>query len=164
MTGIPPPGAPSPAPGCGAGRRADRRGGPLSRLTALAPPLGVAALAAVGCGVVLWADPTAPGNPLPTCPTKAWLGLVCPGCGALRMTYSLLHGDLLAAAHYNAVALAALPLLAWTWVAWLRARLDRRPRRSWQHHRWAPMAVLGVLLVWWVIRNIPVSPFLALRV
>ncbi|MCP2260868.1 Protein of unknown function (DUF2752) [Streptoalloteichus tenebrarius] len=164
MTGNPASGAPSPTTGCGADRRAGGRGGPLSRLTALAPPLGVAALAAVGCGVVLWADPTAPGNPLPTCPTKAWLGLVCPGCGALRMTYSLLHGDLLAAAHYNAVALVALPLLVWTWVGWTRGRLAGRPVRSWQHHRRAPMAVLAVLVVWWVVRNIPVDPFLALRV
>jgi hypothetical protein len=132
--------------------------------TALLPPLAAAAAAAAGCAVVLLADPTTPGGVLPVCPTKALLGLNCPGCGALRMTYNLLHGDLAAAVHYNAVALAALPLLVWAWGAWTLGRWRGRRLPSWQHHRWAPVAALVVTLVWWVLRNIPVAPFTALRV
>ncbi|MGF2945529.1 DUF2752 domain-containing protein [Mycobacterium sp. Lab-001] len=34
---------------------------------------------------------------LPVSPTKALLGVDCPGCGSPRMVYFLLHGDLRAA-------------------------------------------------------------------
>jgi hypothetical protein len=80
------------------------------------------------------------------------------------MIYSLLHGNLGAALHYNAVALATLPLLAWAWLAWTRGRWRGRRMLSWQHWRWAPHAVLLVAVVWLVVRNIPVEPFTSLRV
>ncbi|BBX75130.1 hypothetical protein MSHI_30360 [Mycobacterium shinjukuense] len=61
-------------------------------------PLVVAAAATLMCAAIWVADPTTPNGPLPTCPTKALLGIDCPGCGSLRMLHSLMHGDLLAAA------------------------------------------------------------------
>lgn len=76
------------------------------------------------------------------------------------MVYSLLHGDLVAAVQFNAVALVALPLLGWAWVAWVLGR--RRP--AFTHYRWAPAVTLAVMLLWFVVRNIPVEPFTALRV
>jgi len=79
----------------------------------LAAPLAVAATAAGGCAVVWMANPTVPGAILPVCPTKALLGIDCPGCGSLRMIYSLLHFDLASAVHYNALGLVAVLLLLW---------------------------------------------------
>lgn len=149
--------------------RADvRTGVPVTgwrhRLSALAPPLGVVGAAAAGCAVIALADPTTPGGLLPTCPTKALFGIVCPGCGALRMIYSVLHGDLPAALHYNAVSLAVLVLFAWSMTAWTIGRLRNRRVRSWLHWRWAPIAAGVVFGVWTVARNLPFAPFLALRV
>ena len=46
------------------------------------------------------------------CPLRAWFGIDCPLCGGLRMTGSLLHGDLSAAVHYNVVAFAFLLLFS----------------------------------------------------
>jgi len=71
-------------------------------LRALGPPLAVAAgavaVSAVAVSaVVLAGDPTTPGGPLPVCPSKALFGIVCPGCGGMRMLYSALHGDIGAA-------------------------------------------------------------------
>jgi hypothetical protein len=140
-----------------------------ARLTAPAPlrlgaPLGVAAAAAVACAVVWWADPTTPGGPIPVCPTKALFGIDCPGCGSLRMVYSLLHGNLLAAVRFNAVALVALVLLVLTYAAWVYGRLAGRRIWSWQRHRWAAPVTLVVVTAWWVVRNLPFGPFPALRV
>lgn len=120
--------------------------------------------AGLGCAAVLLGDPTTPGGPLPVCPTKLLLGITCPGCGSLRMIYSLLHGDLPAALHYNAVSLLVTPLLVVAWVTWTRSRWRGRPVRSWQHWRWAPSVALAVTAVWFVVRNIPVEPFSQLRV
>ncbi|WP_116050945.1 DUF2752 domain-containing protein [Amycolatopsis palatopharyngis] len=135
-----------------------------SRLNALAPPLGVVGVAAAGCAVVALADPTTPGGVLPTCPTKTLFGIICPGCGALRMIYSVLHGDLPAALHYNAVSLAVLVLFAWSMIAWTAGRLRGRWVPSWLHWRWAPIATGVVIAVWTVVRNLPFEPFVALRV
>ncbi|CNV92167.1 Protein of uncharacterised function (DUF2752) [Mycobacterium tuberculosis] len=41
----------------------------------------------------------------------------CPGCGSLRIQCSLIHADLLAAAHYNVVGLAAAVLSVWAYLA-----------------------------------------------
>jgi hypothetical protein len=125
----------------------------------LGAPLVVAASATLAC-VAIWAgDPTTPGGPLPICPTKALLGIDCPGCGSLRMLYSLMHGNVLAAARFNALALAALVLLVWAYLAWTYGRVTGRRIRSWQHWRWAPMVTLCLVSTWFVVRNIPFAPF-----
>ena len=73
----------------------------------------VAVSAVCVCSAVWVGDPTTPGGPLPLCPTKLLLGIDCPGCGGLRMLYCLMHGNLLAAARFNALGLVALVLLVW---------------------------------------------------
>ncbi|WP_210419683.1 DUF2752 domain-containing protein [Mycolicibacterium sp. ELW1] len=134
------------------------------RLARLAPPLVVGALAAGACAAVWIGDPTTPGGFLPVCPTKALLGVDCPGCGTLRMIYSLLHGDLLAAIRFNALALVALGFLAVAYGTWTSGRVTGRQLAGWQHHRWAPFITLGLVSVWFVVRNLPFAPFTALRV
>lgn len=135
-----------------------------AKLVAIAPPAAVAVLAGAGCVAVLLGDPTTPGGPLPTCPTKALFGIDCPGCGGMRMLYSLLHGDLPAALHYNAVSLLLLPLFVWAWVAWTRGRWLGRRQTHWVHWRWTPLTAAVVLIGWFVVRNLPFAPFTSLYV
>ncbi|MGE4365359.1 MULTISPECIES: DUF2752 domain-containing protein [Mycolicibacterium] len=130
----------------------------------LGGPLLVGALAAGACAVVWVADPTTPGGLLPQCPTKALLGVDCPGCGALRMIYSLLHGDVLAAIRFNALAVVALGFLVVAFAAWTYGRIVDRRMVSWQHHKWAAPVTLAVVVVWFVLRILPFAPFTALRV
>ncbi len=146
--------------------RTDRVVGAVERLgrSPVAGPLAVVTVAAAAGAVIWLGDPTTPGGHLPTCPTKSLLGIVCPGCGSMRMVYSLMHGDLGAAAHYNAVGLVALVLLAWSFTAWCVRLWTGRRWRTWQHFRYSSILVLIVAVAWFVIRNIPVAPFTALRV
>jgi hypothetical protein len=130
----------------------------------LGTPLIVAASATAACMAIWAGDPTTPGGPLPVCPTKALLGIDCPGCGSLRMLYSLMHGNLMAAAKFNALGLAAAGLLVWTYLVWTYGRLAGRRIRSWQHSRWAPLVTLSLVTVWFVVRNIPFAPFTGLHV
>jgi Protein of unknown function (DUF2752) len=134
------------------------------RVRAMVAPAVVAAAACVGCAVVAWANPTDPENVLPRCPTKLLFGIDCPGCGSMRMVYSLMHGDVGAAVHYNAVALVVLPLLALALATWAIGRWRGREVRSWQHWRWTPAVTLVVFTVWFVIRNLPFEPFRSLKV
>jgi len=124
----------------------------------------VAAATTLVCAATWVSDPTTPGGPVPVCPTKALLGIDCPGCGSARMLYSLMHGNVMAAARFNALALVALVLLVWAYVAWTYGRLTGRRVRGWQHHRWAAMGTLVLVAAWFVVRNIPFAPFDALHV
>jgi Protein of unknown function (DUF2752) len=141
-----------------------RQGSVRPSLGSLGAPLLVVASATVVCAAIWVGDPTTPHGPLPVCPTKALLGIDCPGCGSLRMLYSLMHGNLLAAARFNALGLVALAFLAWAYLAWTYGRLTGRQIRSWQHQRWAATVTLALTVAWFVVRNIPFPPFTGLFV
>lgn len=135
--------------------------------TGLAPlgaPLGVAVAAGLTCGAVWLGDPLSAGGPLPVCPTKALLGIDCPGCGSLRMIYCLLHGDVSSAIHYNALGFVAMLLLLWAFGAWTYGRIVGRRILGWQHHRWSAVVALVLVVAWFVVRNLPIAPFTALYV
>lgn len=132
--------------------------------TRLGAPLLVAVIATLLCAAVWVGDPTTPNGILPPCPIKALLGIDCPGCGSLRMLYSLLHGDLWAAFRFNALGVVALVLVVWAYLAWTYGRVVGRRIESWQHSRWAALVALVLWSLWLVVRNLPIAPFTALYV
>lgn len=120
---------------------------------AVTGPVGVAAAAACAAVAVYLVDPAKPGSWLPRCPFNWLTGLDCPACGSTRMVHALLHGDLAAAWHFNAVMLVAgLPLLAWLWFRWFRA--DRDGVATPPVSPLLGRSVLVVGLVWAVARNL----------
>ncbi|MFD3809664.1 DUF2752 domain-containing protein [Rhodococcus sp. NPDC058639] len=134
----------------------------LARLTA---PALVAAGAVCACAAVVWADPTTPGGVIPPCPTYTIFGIYCPGCGISRMLYSLVHLDIPAALHYNALGVVAVAGLLAAFAVWTVGRIrGTAPGPRWSRFRWAPHLALGVIALWFVVRNIPVAPFTALRI
>lgn len=116
------------------------------------------------CVFVAAADPTTPGGISPPCPTKALFGIVCPGCGSARMLYSLVHGDLRSALTFNAVGVAMLVLLVWSYIAWSTRRITGRSVPRWETLRWAPLAIGALAAVWLIVRNLPFAPFDSLAV
>ncbi|MER7467012.1 DUF2752 domain-containing protein [Streptomyces sp. NPDC097981] len=108
---------------------------------------GVFAAVAVVVGLV---DPTRPGR-FPRCPFRALTGLDCPGCGSLRALHQLVHGNVPAAADYNLLLVVLLPCAV---VVWLRVVTGRTSRRVLPP--WWPRVVLVVVVLWTVVRNLPV--------
>jgi hypothetical protein len=127
---------------------------------ALLAPLSVFAGAAAGAAVVAFVDPHEPGH-YPACPSLYLTGYYCPGCGGLRMTHSLLHGDLAHAFSMNPLVLLLLPVFALVWVQWTvsAARGERLNTVLLRPKVLAALVVL--LLVYWVVRNLPFAQFLA---
>lgn len=100
--------------------------------------------------IVLLAVP--PGSPhakwLPKCMFHQMTGLYCPGCGATRALSAMLHGDLKSSLHNN---LLLFPLLA------LIAVLIVKPEISLK--RPVAVAIVAVVLLFTILRNIPTAPF-----
>ncbi len=88
------------------------------------------------------------------CPLFQFTGLQCPLCGSQRAIHDMLHGNILSAWHYNpALWLLALYLL---FVAF--GYISRRIRLS-KAYQWCVsnkgiFTVIGLLLIWGVVRNI----------
>jgi hypothetical protein len=108
--------------------------------------LGTGAVLAGAVTYIGVADPHRPGFLYPTCPFKWLTGWDCPGCGGLRMTHDVLHGDLSAAVVDNVFLLLGLPLLAiWLLVRWRSGeRLMPAP---------AIATVIVAAVAWTIVRN-----------
>lgn len=110
--------------------------------------------------------------PYPPCPWFALTGTFCPGCGVTRAFSALVDGDVLLAFRQNLLLLPALLFLGWAYLrllASLRPALAARLPGRVSARLLAParprplllVGVLGVVLSWWVLRNLPFLSFLA---
>ncbi len=92
------------------------------------------------------------------CPLYALTGIYCPGCGGLRGVNDLTNGHLGEAASSNLLLVLALPFAAllfarWTWVTWQGNGASVVPPLP----RAVKLGLVAVLLVFWVLRNLPGS-------
>jgi hypothetical protein len=110
--------------------------------------VGIAAVVAVAAAVVFMFDPTRFGI-FPPCQLHKLTGLWCPGCGSTRALHQLLHGNLMTAFRFNPLAILLLPLVAY--LAVRRQRAVIKPIWIW--------TLLGVVVAFGVLRNIPAYPF-----
>jgi len=106
--------------------------------------LGVAA-----CIVLLVVPPgSAHAKWLPKCMFHQLTGLYCPGCGATRALSAILHGDIKASLHNNALLFPLLALIAFMII---------KPGISLK--RPVAFVIIAVVLLFTILRNIPVAPF-----
>ncbi len=125
----------------------DRRRGALSVLAVTT--------AGVLAGATLFVvDPNQPGH-YPTCPFLATTGLYCPGCGALRGVHDLLHGDVAGAFARNPLTVLAAPYLVVAFVTWVLRTTGRPAPRATSLPPWTIWLLLGLVLAFGVLRNLP---------
>ena len=79
-----------------------------------------------------------------------------------RAIHELLHGHLLAALHLNALFVLALPVTGGMLAARAFARRQGRAWPSGLQKPWVLWALLGVVILFGIARNIPVYPFILL--
>ena len=122
----------------------------------LRAPLLTAGLTVGALGYLWFVNPNEPGH-YPLCPTKFLFGIDCPGCGATRALYSLIHGDIAGAADHNIVMLLAVPFAIVLWVRWvMRAWRGVSPAvsvRTFRLRNRAMIIVLVAVLAFGVVRN-----------
>lgn len=127
------------------------RAGPAERLFA-----SLLLTAVVAAGAWLGLHDPAVSELVPRCPTYAWTGILCPGCGALRAAHELLRGNLSSAFAYNALWVLAAPLGAvWLALQTVCAVAGLRPRIPPRTLAAAGLAAVVILLAFAVARNLP---------
>ena len=141
--------------------RSDLESDPAGRRRpGLVAPLATAAAIATGAAVIRWRDPSVAGS-YPRCPFQALTGLDCPGCGSLRGTHALLHGDLLSAVSHNLLLMPGALLALWLWVVWVTDASTGRRLPTLRATPVVTSVLVGTVLVFTVARNFPGLPFLA---
>jgi hypothetical protein len=125
----------------------------------LAPAITVGGLGAATLALHL-RDPHVSGS-WGACPT-ALLGLACPGCGGLRAVNDLTHLQLADAASSNLLFVLALPLVLFALARWVGDQWRGVTRTPPQWAVWpATTGVVGLLVVFTVLRNLPALGWLA---
>lgn len=123
------------------------------------PALIIAATVPVLVLLYFFADARYSGF-FPRCPFFTLTGLLCPGCGSQRAVSSLLHGQIMQAINYNVLLVASLPLLFYSLLIGLLNVF--RSKQLTQKIFYSPVfvkIVLAVVVLFGVLRNIPVYPF-----
>jgi len=112
----------------------------------------IAALATGAALVVLYFFAPTEHPFYPRCVFHSITGLACPGCGSLRAVHNLLHGEFAAAFRLNPLMMILLPAVAGAWLARGEGAFTAlRPVWIW--------VVLSVILLFSVLRNLPMAPF-----
>ncbi|REE99753.1 DUF2752 domain-containing protein [Thermomonospora umbrina] len=126
----------------------------------LAGPFLVLGGVAAAVTLVAVVDPHEPGH-YPICPLLWATGLYCPGCGTLRMVNSLAHGHAAAAFGLNPLAFVLLPVFGYLWGRWALRSVRGRPMASRLLTPPAAYGFVAVVVVYWVLRNLPFADVLA---
>ncbi len=100
----------------------------------------------------------------PKCPFHYFTGFDCPGCGSQRALHALLHGEILKAAGYNLLFLLSLPFLAVQFGHQAFLRISRRPLTRNIFSRPPTRKVIWIIVItFWILRNVPIEPFIRLK-
>ena len=123
--------------------------------------ISLATLAVAALFILFLFDPTT-HTFYPQCMLHKITGWYCPGCGVLRATHELLHGNVAKAFSFNAMFVVSLPLvLAYGVNWWLRKRSGKAGilmlQLAWI---WAGACAI---VVFGVLRNLPYAMFAWMR-
>ena len=123
----------------------------------------ILALVIVGGFFIVWglkAFPPTEQSFYPRCQFHSLTGLHCPGCGMTRSLHNALNGRFEQAIAYNALTLIVVPVLVvalfrslWSWLWELPIKPSRRTPK------WIPIAIGVVLVLFGILRNVPIEPF-----
>lgn len=111
-----------------------------------------------GAFVVFWFDPSGEKF-FPVCPLYRFTGFACSGCGMTRAFHALLHGDILGALRFNLFMPVMLLFLSYIFLSlFIYAIKGRAPSVNIvpQRYLWV---LFTLMLVFGVLRNIPIYPF-----
>ena len=95
-----------------------------------------------------------------SCPFKVITGYHCPGCGSQRAIHQLLHFNFLGAFRLNPLMVLSLPLIiyglglqVWNFI------FETNYRVQLFYSKLFIYSYFGVVVLYWIARNVPFYPF-----
>ncbi|MBN2636352.1 MAG: DUF2752 domain-containing protein [Prolixibacteraceae bacterium] len=113
----------------------------------------------MGLAVLFFVLDPAKYSIFPRCTFNSLTGYYCPGCGSQRAIHSLLHFDIAGVVHYNFLFLPAIFLIIYHYLRPVFNRIFDWKLPNIFYFKNTPWIILGVVVVFWISRNIPVFPF-----
>ena len=95
----------------------------------------------------------------PKCVFHSVTGHYCPGCGSQRAIHSLLHLNFAGVAGNNFLFLPAVLLLFYHYSFSFLNKKFRWKLPNLFYLKSTPWIILGVIILFWILRNLPFYPF-----
>ena len=112
-------------------------------------------LTIIGGGVALFFLNPSEHSFFPKCALYMATGFSCPGCGSTRALYQLTHGDVLEALRLNPGLMALITLGLTDYVRFVVSVIRGNPFQTLFGRLKLLGALMGVMLIYGVIRNLP---------
>lgn len=96
---------------------------------------------------------------LPRCPFYVFTGYYCAGCGSQRATHQLLNFNIVGVLQQNIFFLFVLLVMVYQLLITLINKYANKKTYNYIHHPKTPIIVLIIVLLFWLLRNIPYYPF-----
>jgi len=99
------------------------------------------------------------GTVFAVCPFHYITGLHCPGCGSQRAIHDLLHLRIFEAIKHNLLILiVTLILLAKGYAIWSK-KYATAYYYDLNGKTWFTYALVAIVILFWILRNLPITPF-----
>jgi len=96
---------------------------------------------------------------LPKCPLYATTGIYCPGCGSQRATHQLLNFNFLGVVQQNALYIIGLFIVGYHLIISGVNYFFKKNYYNYIYHSKTPIVLLILIIIFWILRNIPYYPF-----
>ena len=98
-------------------------------------------------------------NFFPKCPLYLTTGIYCPGCGSQRATHHLLNFNFIGVLQQNILYMLGLVLLGYHLTITSLNLIFKKNLYNYLYHPKTPIFLLIIIVVFWILRNIPYYPF-----
>lgn len=131
----------------------------MSKKIKLVTFISLTLLALVLLSLYFYINPTSV-DLFPKCYFYSMTNLHCPGCGSQRALHDLLHGNIWQALQHNFLIILAFLVLVYQVYIWLTNHFKKEKKtKNILYATTTPWIIFGVIIVFWIARNIPVFPF-----
>jgi len=96
---------------------------------------------------------------LPKCPLYVATGIYCPGCGSQRATHNLLNFNFVGVLQQNALYILGIILISYHYSIKGANHFYKKNYYNYIYHPRLPIVILIIILIFWILRNIPHYPF-----
>ncbi len=98
-------------------------------------------------------------NYLPECPLYLTTGIYCPGCGSQRATHQLLNLNIFGVLQQNVLFFISLIFIGYHLIVTGINTIFKKNIYNYIYHPKTPLVILVVILIFWILRNIPYYPY-----